>query len=94
MTPPIRSRGDSPIFDPDMPHWAVRLEGKVNEVLESQRRIEVAVEGTDENPQAGLRMKVDRLEQSELRRNWISGVAVTAAIGAAVTAVWAKLTGH
>jgi Zn-dependent alcohol dehydrogenase len=76
-----------------MPHWAVRLEGKVNEVLESQRRIEVAVEGTDENPTLGLRMKVDRLEQAELRRNVLVGTAITAGVGAVVATAWAKLTG-
>ncbi len=94
MTPPIRSRGDSNVFDPDMPNWAVRLESKMNDVVDGQRRIEIAVHGTDENPASGLRVRVDRLEQAEMRRNWISGVAVTAAIGAVVTAAWAKLTGH
>ncbi len=90
---PLNHRGDTPPYDPDMPNWAHRLEAKVNEVLASQRRIEVAVEGTDENPQLGLRMKVDRLEQNELRRNWIAGVAITAGVGAAAATLWARLTG-
>jgi len=76
-----------------MPHWAVRLESKVDEVRDSQRRIEVAVEGTVENPTLGLRMKVDRLEQAELRRNVLVGTAITAGVGAIVATVWAKLTG-
>lgn len=87
------SHGDSVVYDPEMPHWAVRLEAKVNDIRESQRRVEVAVHGTDENPAVGLRVRVDRLEQSEQRRNWIAGIAMTAAIGAMLTTVWAKLTG-
>lgn len=85
--------GDSVVFDPEMPHWAVRLEGKVNDIRESQRRIEVAVHGTDENPAAGLRVRVDRLEQSEVRRNVLAGAALTAAVGAVIATTWAKLTG-
>jgi hypothetical protein len=76
-----------------MPQWAIRLEGKVNDVLDSQKRMEVAVHGTDENPTLGLRMKVDRLEQAELRRNVLVGTAITAGVGAIVATVWAKLTG-
>lgn len=93
MTPPIRSRGDSLAYDPEMPNWAARLEGKVDEVRDSQRRIEIAVEGTDENPTLGLRMKVDRLEQAELRRNVLVGTAITAGVGAVIATAWAKLTG-
>lgn len=93
MTPPIRSRGDSLAYDPEMPNWAIRLEGKVNDVLDSQKRMEVAVNGTDENPAAGLRVRVDRLEQTELRRNVLVGTAITAGVGAVIATAWAKLTG-
>lgn len=72
------------MFDPDMPNWAVRLESKMNDVVDGQRRIEIAVHGTDENPASGLRVRVDRLEQAEARRSWATGIAMGAAITGAV----------
>lgn len=42
----------------------------------------------DGNGSPGLRMRVDRLEQTEAERKIWIGAAITAGIGAAVTGVW------
>lgn len=44
-------------------------------------------------PSKGLIVRVDRLEQAEQKRGVWVGAAVVAGVGAAVTTVWAKLTG-
>lgn len=88
-----------------MPNWAIRLEGKADMLIEGQRRIEIAVDGTPENPHAGLKLRVLALEnertqrdkelsKAEKTRNWWTGIAVS--MGGLAFGAWikAKLEGH
>lgn len=85
MAPPVHNQGGDGVYDPDMPPWARRIENDVREV-------KYLLMGNG-NPKDGLVVKVDRLEQSELRRNAVAGIALTAGITALAGTVWAKLTG-
>ena len=60
----------------------------LEEVKQRQERIETAILGDGANV-PGVMVRVDRLEQSEIRRNWFAGTAIATVF----TALGAWLTG-
>lgn len=45
------------------------------------------------DPSKGMIVRMDRLEQTEQKRQFYVGAAVVSAVGAAATTAWALLTG-
>jgi hypothetical protein len=68
-----------------MPAWARSLHSKID-------RLDVHITGGSE-PSRGLNVRVDRLEQSEVRKNWWATTAMGGAIAAMIASGWALLTG-
>lgn len=87
MSPPVQQPDHGSIAH-ELAMLRVELQANTKETREVKHLL--TGNGT---PQDGLVLKVDRLEQSELRRNAIAGAAVIAAVGALVTTGWNKLTG-
>lgn len=63
-----------------------RMERKLNSVC-------TYLNGPDDEPEKGLKVRFDRVEQVQKNQKWWAGTAITAALGACATGLWAVLTG-
>lgn len=64
------------------------IDGKLEGIRDSIDKLTHFIEG---NGQPGLKIRLDRLEQSEARRNWTVKAVAGAMIGAFITSLWALL---
>lgn len=64
-----------------------RIMARLEEIGTKLDRIERFVTG-DHEPEKGLLVRIDRIEQAEITRKWWTQTAVGAAITAIVTSVW------
>lgn len=67
-----------------VPETVARIEEKVN-------RLCLLIEGDDSDNKPGLKLKVDRLVQTEKRRSWILHAFGTGIIGIIAERVWSLL---
>lgn len=72
--------------------WMARLDERLEQVQHSQQTLNHMLTGNG-SPEKGVIMRVDRLEQSEKRREAWSKTAITTAAGAAVAAIGAWFKG-
>lgn len=59
----------------------------LNQIADKQNSINVSLNGTEEEPEKGLKVRVDRLEEKARRASWLS----TTAFGALIAAIVAWL---
>lgn len=64
-----------------------RIMERLEEIGGKLDRIEKFVTG-DHEPEKGLLVRIDRIEQADITRRWWTQTAVGAAITAVVTSVW------
>jgi hypothetical protein len=55
--------------------------------------LKVSINGCPEEPDKGMKVRVDRLEQSEKRRSAIIAFLATSTVGLAINALWVRFTG-
>jgi hypothetical protein len=56
--------------------------------------LDISINGTPEEPQKGMKVRVDRLEQREALLRWVLGLVATTTIGLAIHTLWTKFTGE
>lgn len=78
--------------DNDISVWMARLDERLERVQDSQQALNHLLTGNG-TPEKGVIMRVDRLEQSEKRREAWSKTAITTAAGAAIAAIGAWFKG-
>lgn len=69
------------------------LHKTIDQMARDIQLIKALLTGNSE-PETGLIVKVDRLEQAEVKRRWLVGIAVTSACGAVVTTFTRMFTGQ
>ncbi len=78
--------------DNDLSVWMARLDERLEQVQKSQQTLNHILTGNG-TPEKGIVTRVDRLEQSEHRREAWSKTAITTAAGAAIAAISAWFKG-
>lgn len=78
--------------DRDLSVWMARLDERLERLQDSQQTITHLITGNG-SPERGIVTRVDRLEQSEKRREAWSKTAITTAAGAAIAAISAWFKG-
>ena len=78
--------------DHDLSVWMARLDERLEQVQHAQQSLTHMLTGNG-SPEKGIMTRVDRLEQSEKRREAWSKTAITTAAGAAVAAIGAWFKG-
>lgn len=70
-----------------------RIGERLDEISGKLDRIEKFVTG-DHEPEKGLLVRIDRIEQADIGRKWWTQTAVGAAITAVVASVWSLFAAH
>jgi len=74
-----------------VPETVARVEEKVDGVVRNLGRLCLLIEGDGGLDHPGLKVTVDRLVQTEKRRQWMSRAVITGVIGLLAERLWGLL---
>lgn len=86
-------KGDSKAIRDDLKELKTKIDGQAAAAEDRHVRLMRAFNGSPTDPSNGLNVRMDRLEQSESRRKWLTRVTGAGVIGLVLRAVYHGITG-